>query len=306
MVTALENLAGIHHRKGRFTDALRLQAQAVALAATRWGDQHPLAVRTLVNQASLQLETGEFAAAEQALDQALQQTEGSEVLALDRAHALAARAALREGTAHFADADTDLREAWRLQRGALGERNAEVASTMNKLAALREAVGDAEGAVKLHERTLELRRELLGSHHPDVAESLNNLAGLRADAGDLVAASELLLEALEIDRSSLGPTHPHVALGLNNLATISVAAGRMDEAVRRLEEALALYDAGGAATSVAAAEAMVNLATLGLTRFDGHPSSGVLPRRGVHHGGHGTEQASCAPVVHARVQGRDR
>jgi transposase len=41
---------------------------------------------------------------------------------------------------------------------------------------------------------------------------------------------------------------------------------------------------------------------MGLTRFDGHPSSGALPREGVHYGGHGTQQASCAPVVHAEFK----
>jgi hypothetical protein len=37
---------------------------------------------------------------------------------------------------------------------------------------------------------------------------------------------------------------------------------------------------------------------MGLTRFDGHPPSGVLPWEDVHHGDHGTQAASRAPVVH--------
>jgi hypothetical protein len=38
---------------------------------------------------------------------------------------------------------------------------------------------------------------------------------------------------------------------------------------------------------------------LGLTRFDGRPTSGVRPWEDVRHGEHGTQQASAAPVVHA-------
>ncbi len=40
-------------------------------------------------------------------------------------------------------------------------------------------------------------------------------------------------------------------------------------------------------------------------RFGGHPGSGVLPRKDVHHGEHGEEEATSSPLVHAGVQGRD-
>ncbi len=44
---------------------------------------------------------------------------------------------------------------------------------------------------------------------------------------------------------------------------------------------------------------------VGLTRFDGHPSSGVRPGRMSDHGEHG-EEAPAPSFVHAGVQVRDR
>ena len=38
---------------------------------------------------------------------------------------------------------------------------------------------------------------------------------------------------------------------------------------------------------------------LGLTRFDGHPSSGVYPGRMSDHGEHGEEAPAAPPCVHA-------
>ena len=49
----------------------------------------------------------------------------------------------------------------------------------------------------------------------------------------------------------------------------------------------------------------VVITTLSLTRFDGHPSSGVCPGRMSDHGEHG-EEAPAPPFVYPGVQGRDR
>ena len=61
----------------------------------------------------------------------------------------------------------------------LGDTNAQVAVSLDNLAATLRARGDLAGAETLIRNGLNIRRRIYGDMHPDVAESLSSLAVLR-------------------------------------------------------------------------------------------------------------------------------
>jgi len=65
----------------------------------------------------------------------------------------------------------------------LPKDDTDIATTLNKLAALYESQGKYEEAEPLFQRSLGIRETKLGKDHPDVATSLNNLAALYESQG---------------------------------------------------------------------------------------------------------------------------
>jgi len=110
----------------------------------------------------------------------------------------------------------------------------EVAITLNNLAGVHHAQGDADEAEKLYRRALALKEALLGPDHPDVAMTLNNLALLLADAGRADAAEPLYERALRTFAATLDPGHPKIRACVGNYAAMLRERGR-GAAARTLE-----------------------------------------------------------------------
>ena len=85
-----------------------------------------------------------------------------------------------------------------------------VAKALNRLAAVRFALGETDAAEDLYRRAHSIDRAALGEAHPAVALDINNLAQLMKRKGDLSAAEPLLRKALEIREKAFGPGHPSV------------------------------------------------------------------------------------------------
>lgn len=102
--------------------------------------------------------------------------------------------------------DTVARETARIE----GADTPAVAKALNRLAAVRFALGETDAAEDLYRRAHSIDRAALGDAHPAVALDINNLAQLMKRKGDLPAAEPLLRKALEIREKALGPRHPSV------------------------------------------------------------------------------------------------
>jgi serine/threonine protein kinase len=69
-------------------------------------------------------------------------------------------------------------------------------------------LGEAELAIRQHERSLQLLSQHLGPDHPDTLKSKNDLAAAYQAAGKLDEARPLLEETLEKQKAKLSPNHP--------------------------------------------------------------------------------------------------
>jgi len=118
----------------------------------------------------------------------------------------------------------------------------DVATSLNNLARLFQAMGSFAEARPLFERALAIREKQLGPGHPEVAASLNDLAVHLEAMGSYKEAKSLYERALAILEKQLGPEHLAVATSFNNLAGLHWATGSYAEARPLLERARAIRE----------------------------------------------------------------
>jgi tetratricopeptide (TPR) repeat protein len=85
-----------------------------------------------------------------------------------------------------------------LNEQVLGPEHPGIATSLNNLAGLYQAMGAFDQALPLYQRTLKIREQALGPEHPDTAASLNNLAALYWAMGAYDKALPLYQRALQI------------------------------------------------------------------------------------------------------------
>ena len=105
-----------------------------------------------------------------------------------------------------------------------------VAADLNRLASVREKLGQVPEAEPLYVQALEMRRRLFRGDHPDVANSLNNVAGVWFALQRTSEAEPLYQQALEMRQRLYTGDHPEIATSLNNLGYARNSMGRADEA----------------------------------------------------------------------------
>src|SRR5581483_7017670 len=91
-----------------------------------------------------------------------------------------------------------------IYRQVLGEDHPNVATSLNNLAALYQAMGSYDRALPLCQQALEVRRRVLGEDHPNVAISLNNLSFLFAATGRENEAVRLMMRAAAVNDRMIG------------------------------------------------------------------------------------------------------
>ncbi|MDP9020749.1 MAG: tetratricopeptide repeat protein [Actinomycetota bacterium] len=127
-------------------------------------------------------------------------------------------------------------EVYEASRRLLGPEHPHTLASASNLAETRRDLGDAEGALRLHQEVYEASRRLLGPEHPHTLTSANNLAETRRDLGDVEGALRLHQEVYEARRRLLGPEHPHTLTSANNLADTRRALGDAEGALRLHQE----------------------------------------------------------------------
>src|ERR1017187_6369283 len=126
---------------------------------------------------------------------------------------------------------------------------ADVARTLNNLAALYSATQRMKEAEEAYREALSKYRELAQAnpeaYRPYVATTLNNLANLYSATQRMEEAEEACREALstyrELAQANPEAYLPDVAMTLNNLANLYSATQRMKEAEEACREALSTY-----------------------------------------------------------------
>jgi tetratricopeptide (TPR) repeat protein len=96
------------------------------------------------------------------------------------------------GRAKFEEAKAALERALSIAEAAFGPKHPNVATAINNLGNVLQALGDLKAAKKCFERALSIHEAAFGPNHPEVATDVNNLGGVLKALGDLKGAKEML------------------------------------------------------------------------------------------------------------------
>jgi tetratricopeptide (TPR) repeat protein len=175
-------------------------------------------------------ESGEIAAARQALTQALTSDEAT----LGRS---SAQTLLDAADLASVSAPGESEPLW--SRAAQSPDAVLAARAFSALGEIRDAVGDRSGAIAFYRKALAKEETVAGKSASRVAVRLNALALV----SEPPAAIPLLERALSINRGVWGEVHPETATTEVNLCGELLAAGRVPEAVHMGVRALAGFEA---------------------------------------------------------------
>ena len=199
-------------RRGEF-DAATLWLEHAEVARGHAGDPHgQREASLLVVLGAVQFRTGEFEAAKDSLNRALELREGS--LGADHpdiSWALNNLGGLYGSTGDPARGLELLQRALEITKRNYGEEHPRVATKLRNIGMMKIELEDFAGARETLEQAIARDSEQLGARHPNVATGRSNLAKALIALGELDAAQRELEQALEIREQALGPEHPKLA-----------------------------------------------------------------------------------------------
>ncbi|HNP35504.1 MAG TPA: toll/interleukin-1 receptor domain-containing protein [Woeseiaceae bacterium] len=146
--------------------------------------------------------------------------------------------------------------------------SAELAGTLDDLAAVLALTGDYDSAGELVEESLSLRdasHDLSAKDHAVLrADTQTGMADILMRKGKYEAAEPLIREALATRRELLGPLHADIAESLEDLGLNFYYRGNYDEAIENLQAAVAMQRELDPEPNPAISEAISNLALVHL------------------------------------------
>jgi tetratricopeptide (TPR) repeat protein/CHAT domain-containing protein len=259
----LNAVSAMLYKEGKYSAAIALALEALAIRETTLGPDHPSVGASLSNLAELYRAQGRNAEAEPLYKRSLALFETT----LGPEHASVATllnnlAELYRAQGRYAEGEPLYQRSLALSEKALGGEHPSVATSLNNLAALYEVQGRFAEAEPLNKRSLALLEKALGPDHPDVATSLNNLAGLYEAQGRYSEAEPLYKRSLALQENARGPEHPSIATVLNNLALLYKNQGRFAVAEPLYKRSLALREKVLGPEHPSVATSLNNLAAL--------------------------------------------
>jgi len=238
--------------------------QALADRARQLGPMHPKVARSAVILGLFLEQTGNTAAAEAPLRQAL---------AIDRANRSPQITSTQEELAQMLEIIGKRKEAVEMFQQATAGSDAGVsARSYASLAKL-----DPASAAGYYPNAIAAEEIASGKDSPRVATQLSNLALTLRAKGDLKTAETLLRRAVTIQEKAFGRSHYQTATTLSNLGVVLQGLGRFTEAESVEREALAAYEQNRP-QSMELAAICANLADLLAAKGDRTAAADLLRR----------------------------
>jgi tetratricopeptide (TPR) repeat protein len=227
--------------KGRYREAEVAFRQALHVAVSALGEEHPRTAASYNNLATNLQAQGRYTEAEEGFRKALairrKALGENHPDTATSFHNLAGNWRLRGG---YWEAEAYFRRALDIRRRALGEEDPDTAASYTGLSISLQDQGLYQEAEPGLRKALAVFRKARGDEAPDTATSYNHL-GLNLNAqGQYAQAQPLLEKALAIRRKVLGEEHPDMAQSYDNVATNLDAQGQYAEAQLLYEKALAI------------------------------------------------------------------
>jgi tetratricopeptide (TPR) repeat protein/CHAT domain-containing protein len=230
-------------RQGKYAEALPVAQEALHVAESLFGSEHPNTAQSLNSLAQQYRFLGKYGEADPLYKRALAIREkalGPEHP--DVAFSLNSIANLYLDQGRYAEAEPLYKRSLAIREKALGPEHPDVASSLNNLANVCFGLGRYADAEPLYKRSLAIAEKALGPEDPSVAQTLRNLAVVYYLQGRYAEAEPLYTRSLAILEKALGPEHPDVATSLNNLGALYVQQQRYGEAEPLYKRALAIRE----------------------------------------------------------------
>jgi serine/threonine protein kinase/tetratricopeptide (TPR) repeat protein len=226
---------------GRFTEAVKVREETLALRKARLGTDHRDTLISMNDLASSYSDVDRHAEALKLFEVVLAVRKAK--LGPDHPDTLSSMRSLAvcyTDLGRHTEATKLLGETLALQKAKLGPDHPGTLRSMHALAASYSYVGRHLDAIKLYAETLTLERSTLGPDHPETLITMNNLAVSYVALGRPAEALKIHEETLAIQKAKLGPGHPDTLMSMYNIACdhavmIPKSADRGKEAERAME-----------------------------------------------------------------------
>ena len=244
---ALTSQVASLRQNGQLAEAVPAAKKLVALTRQAFGETHPQMGGALKQLAAVSAEAGDWPAAEATWKEVVQL--GTRLYGESHYRVTDARLALQyvQGMARLDPADRQrliaagqrLPEADRLartnqvaaalqiylelaqrQRQLLGDKDPELAATLDRLGGLYKDLGNYDLAETCYRQAVAIKKEVRGELNPEYASSLNNLAVLYLERAEHARAAQLFEQAAEIYKRTLGERHERYAGSLSDLGMV--------------------------------------------------------------------------------------
>jgi len=216
----------------RYEDAARIYRKQLQNEEQTFHPEHRRVAATLVNLASIYVDTGKYDEAEPLLQRALiiqEKAHGKEHR--DIATLLNWLANMYSFQGRYQASESAYLRSLAIREKVLGPDHSSVAVSLGNLGILYGYIGRYREALSFFERSLTIGEKSLGSTNPQVATSLSNLAGIYADLGHYSESEQRYKRALLIHEKVTGAEHPNFATTLRNLAYLYSLQYRYDDAL---------------------------------------------------------------------------
>jgi CHAT domain-containing protein/tetratricopeptide (TPR) repeat protein len=249
--------------KGQLAEAVKPYEQAVALAPSAFGAEHPTTGDLQNSLGVLYQELGQYDKAEPLLRSSLRLWEARlPANDLRLAQGLNNLAELYRRMGRYAEAEPLYRRSLKIKE-AHDPKNPSLALGLNNLALLYQATGYYERALPLYQRSLKIFEERFGTDNPQLAVALDNLAQLYMHLGRDDRSEAVLRRSLKIFEDHHGPDHPDVAICLNNLAFLHHRQlGQLEQAEPLYRRCLRIQEDRLGSDHPNVAQTLTNLGTL--------------------------------------------
>jgi CHAT domain-containing protein len=239
--SVLERQVGQAIKQGRFSEALPLAQEVIAIRRALLGPQHPALATSLDTRGKLHQLLGNYPEALRDFEQA--RDIRRDVLTEDHpdfAISLDNLAGLDHILNDVPRAMSRAERAWKLRRRFLPPDSPAYATALLKLALAYQAVGNYGRAESLTNRVLAIRRCALPEGHPDYIQTLHSLAMLAQAQRHYPQAVALYEQTRDLLRKYRPENHLVYAVCINNLAEAYKQVGELAKARPLLEEACVL------------------------------------------------------------------
>ena len=236
----LNELGLVFQAQNRPQAAKRQFQRSLTIREALLGLHHPETISVVSKLGLLNIDVGNYAAAEPLLKRVL--TASQNTASAHTATALANLASLYVTQQRFREAEPLLLRTLAIDEKLQGPRHPLTAITLNNLGELFRLQGRFQEAEQAYQRAITIDERASGPDSPDYAADLANLAALYLDTDRVAKSRSLLTKALEIAERKLGSYDPLVSAILGDLAKLFVTEARMSDAERLYLRALSINE----------------------------------------------------------------